>query len=60
MNASFEEGTLVVELGCPKTKQVVWRGMVTKTLSDNDNKNLKNLDNAVAKLFDDYPPKEKK
>lgn len=56
----FEEGTLVVELGVPKTKQVIWRGSVTRTLNDNDNKNLKGLDKAVAKLFDDYPPKQKK
>jgi hypothetical protein len=58
--ATFEEGTLVVELGNPKTKQVVWRGSVTRTLNDNDNKNLKGLDKAVAKLFDGYPPKERK
>jgi hypothetical protein len=57
---TFEQGTLVVELGDPKTKQILWRGSVSKTLTDNDNKNLKNLDNAVGKLFHDYPPKEKK
>ena len=57
---TFEEGTLVVELGDARTKQMLWRGSVTRTLSDNDNKNLKGLDKAVAKLFDDYPPKGKK
>jgi hypothetical protein len=57
---SWEEGTLVVELDNPKTKQVVWRGSASKTLSDNNNKNLKSLDKAVAKLFREYPPKEKK
>ena len=57
---TFKEGTLVVELGNPKTKQVLWRGSVTNTLSDNSNKNLKGLDKAVAKLFGDYPPKNKK
>ena len=56
---SWEEGTLVVELGNPKTKQVLWRGSISKTLSDNNNKNLKNLDKAVAKLFKEYPPKSK-
>jgi hypothetical protein len=54
---SWEEGTLVVELGNPKTKQVLWRASASKTLSDNNNKNLKSLDKAVAKLFKDYPPK---
>ncbi len=57
---TFEKGTLVVELGNAKTKQMLWRGSVSRTLSDNDNKNLKGLDKSVAKLFDDYPPKEKK
>jgi hypothetical protein len=57
---SWEEGTLVVELDNPKTKQVVWRGSASKTLSDNENKNVKNLDKAVAKLFRKYPPGSKK
>ena len=57
---TWKEGTLVVELNDPKTKHVVWRGSVSNTISDNDNKNLKNLDKAVAKLFKKYPPKNDK
>ena len=59
-STTWEEGTLAVELGDPKTKQVVWRGSVSNTISDKDKKNLKNLDKAVAKLFREYPPKSKK
>jgi hypothetical protein len=57
---TWKEGTLVVELNDPKTKHVVWRGSVSNTISDNDNKNLKNLDKAIAKLFQKYPPKDDK
>ena len=53
-------GTLVVELSDPKDKMLLWRGSVTNTITDNSNKNIKNLDNAVAKLFKGYPPKEEK
>jgi hypothetical protein len=57
---TWKEGTLVVELNDPKTKHVVWRGSVSKTISDNDSKNLKSLDKAIAKLFRKYPPKNDK
>lgn len=52
-------GTLVVEMSDPKQKDLLWRGSATDTISDNSNKNIKNLDNAVAKLFKNYPPTAK-
>jgi len=55
-----KQGTLVVELADAKDKQLLWRGSVTDTISDNSNKNINNLDKAVAKLFQNYPPKPKK
>lgn len=53
-------GTLVVELADTKTKQLVWRGSASDTISDKTNKDISNLDKAVAKLFRSYPPKPKK
>ena len=53
-------GTLVVEMADAKNKQALWRGSVSDTISDNTDKNIKNLDKAVAKLFKGYPPKAKK
>jgi len=53
-------GTLVVELADTKSKQLIWRGSVSDTLSDKPNKNVGTLDKAVTKLFKGYPPKEKK
>ncbi len=54
------EGTLVIELADARNKQLLWRGSATDTISDKSNKNIKILDKAVAKLFKNYPPKEKK
>jgi hypothetical protein len=53
-------GTLVVELADVKGKDLLWRGSVTNTISDNSNKNINNLDKSINKLFQNYPPKEKK
>ena len=52
-------GTLVVDISDVKQKDLVWRGSVTDTISDNSNKNIKILDKAVAKLFKGYPPTAK-
>ncbi len=54
-----KEATLVVEIADAKNKQLLWRGSATDTISDNSNKNINNLDKAVAKLFKGYPPKGK-
>jgi hypothetical protein len=57
---TWKEGTLVLELNDPNTRHVVWRGSVSDTIRDNENKNLKALDKGIAKLFRQYPPKNRK
>jgi hypothetical protein len=52
-------GTLVVDIADAKNKQLLWRGDATDTISDNTNKNINNLDKAIAKLFKNFPPKGK-
>ena len=49
-------GTLVVDLFDAKTKRLVWRGNSSDTLSNNPNKNIKNLDKDVEKMFKQFPP----
>jgi hypothetical protein len=56
----YKVGTLVVDLFDAKTKKVVWRGSSSDTLSDKSDKNIKNLDKGVQKMFDHFPPNEKK
>jgi len=51
----YKEGTLVVDLYDAKTKQLIWRGSAEGTLSNNTEKNEKNLDKGVAKMFKKFP-----
>jgi hypothetical protein len=48
-------GTLVVDLYDAKNKQLVWRGLGQNTLSSNGSKNQQTVDNAVKKMFKQYP-----
>jgi hypothetical protein len=52
-------GTLVLDFYDPASKTLVWTGSATKSLnpSSNQEKNQKNLNNAMAKLLKNYPPK---
>ena len=54
-------GELVLDMYDSKNKELVWRGVVSKTI-DKDakpDKQEKNLKKAVAKLLKNYPPKKK-
>ena len=53
---TYEVGTLVVDIFDAKSKDAIWRGTSTKTLSDNPQKNADNLNKAVEKMFKDFPP----
>src|ERR1700682_5056239 len=57
---NYKVGTLVVDLFDANTKKVIWRGSASDTLSDKSDKNIKNLDKGVQKMFDHSPPNEKK
>jgi hypothetical protein len=50
-------GTLVVDLYTTANKQLVWRGTSSDTLSSKMEKNVKELDKDVDKMFNDFPPK---
>jgi hypothetical protein len=56
----YQVGTLVVDLFDGKTKKLIWRGSSSDTLSNNSEKNIKNLDKAVQKMFQHFPPGEPK
>ena len=57
---NYKVGTLVVDLFDANSKKVIWRGSSSDTLSDKSDKNIKNLDKGVQKMFDHYPPGAKK
>jgi len=55
--STIDVGKLVVELADSSTSQLVWRGAASKTLniSKDPDKNYRNLEKAMAKLFKNYP-----
>jgi hypothetical protein len=55
-------GTLVIDMADASKKQVVWRGMGVKEVDTTakPEKRDKSINNAVTKIFKNYPPKVKK
>jgi Domain of unknown function (DUF4136) len=56
---NYTVGTLVVDLFDASSKKLIWRGSASDTLSDKSDKNIKNLDKGVQKMFDHFPPNAK-
>lgn len=52
---TYRVGTLIVDLFDAKTEKLIWRGSSSDTLSDNADKNTKNLDKGVNKMFQHFP-----
>lgn len=53
---TYEVGTLVIDIFDARTKEAVWRGTSSKTLSGNPQKNAAYLNKAVVKMFENFPP----
>jgi hypothetical protein len=53
---TYKIGTLVVDLFGGSSKSLLWRGSSSGTLSSNSDKNIKNLDKIVQKMFRAFPP----
>ena len=56
---TYRVGTLVIDLFDTNSKNLIWRGSLSDALSNNANKNIKNLDKGVEKLFNRFPPEAK-
>ncbi|HEY1526600.1 MAG TPA: DUF4136 domain-containing protein [Candidatus Angelobacter sp.] len=57
---TYKVGTLVVDLFDTQSKALVFRGSSSDTLSNNSDKNIKNLNKGVDKIFKHFPPEAKK
>jgi hypothetical protein len=57
---TYKVGTVVIDLFDTKTKQLIWRGSASDTLSNNSDKNIKNLAKGVDKMFKHFPPDSSK
>ena len=55
---TYKVGTLVVDLFDTQSKELVWRGSSSDTLSNNSDKNIKNLNKGVEKMFKKFPPSQ--
>ncbi len=55
----YRVGSLVVNLADNHTKKLFWRGTTSDTLSKKSEKNIKNLDDGVQKMFEHFPPESK-
>src|SRR5438132_1619035 len=53
---TYKVGTLVVDLFDAKTEKLIWRSSSSETLSDKADKNTKNLNKGVNKMFQHFPP----
>jgi hypothetical protein len=49
-------GQLIVDIGDPKTKKLLWMASSSETLADNPDKNQKKLNQALQKMFKNFPP----
>jgi hypothetical protein len=56
--AVVHKGQLVVDLLDASAKKLVWRGIATQKLSDQQMKLVEQVNTAVEKLFAKYPPKK--
>src|SRR6267142_1807950 len=56
---TYKVGTLVVDLFDTTTKKLIWRGSTSDTLSGKADKNIKNLNKGVVKMFKHFPPETK-
>ena len=52
----YKVGTLVVDMFDAGSKNLIWRGSASDTLSGNPEKNTKNLGKGVQKMFSHFPP----
>jgi hypothetical protein len=57
---NYKVGTLIVELFDGTSKNLIWQGSASNTLSNNTDKNIKSLDKNVQKMFERFPPQPKK
>lgn len=53
-------GTLIVDIGDSANQRYIWRGTASNTISSKPDKNAKAIDDEVKKMFEKFPPEEKK
>jgi hypothetical protein len=57
---TYTEGTLLIDIFDAKSKELIFRGSATDTLSNTTEKNQKKLTKALNKIFLNFPPAPEK
>lgn len=52
-------GTLILDMFDAKSHRPLWRGTASGTISENPEKNVEQIEEAVQKLFKEFPPSAK-
>jgi hypothetical protein len=52
---TYQVGTLVVDLFDSSTRRLIWRGSAMKAFSSKTDKNIKNLNQEVSRMFEHFP-----
>jgi hypothetical protein len=58
--SEYQVGTIVVDIFNASSKQLVFRGTASDTISDKIEKNMKKVDKAYQKMFKNFPPGSEK
>jgi Domain of unknown function (DUF4136) len=53
---TYHVGTLVVEMSDATSNNLIWRGVLSGTLSSKPDKDTNKLDNGVREMFKHFPP----
>ena len=53
---TIEQGTLMIDVWATEGDQLVWRGVVSDTLSGNPDRNTNKINRGIARVFEDFPP----
>jgi hypothetical protein len=54
--STYEVGTLVLDIFDARTREAIWRGTSSKTLSGNPEKHADRLNKAIARMLKNFPP----
>jgi hypothetical protein len=52
----YEVGTIIVDLQDTETRRLLWRGIVSRTVSSKPEKDRGRISKGIEKLFKEYPP----
>ena len=53
---TYQQGTLVIDVWATEADQLVWRGVVSDSLSGNPDRNTTKINQGVARAFENFPP----